>query len=88
MLPDALLGGDEAVTTQYLLAKYGVLLDRLALTEVLRFPTAEAFDRHVQRGHLELPIVRFPGRRGVYVLATDVARHLIKSSRGGEKSAE
>ncbi|KQW45845.1 hypothetical protein ASD88_13260 [Pelomonas sp. Root662] len=75
---------DDAVIAQFLLEKYGSLLGRQALAEVLRFPTPEAFDRHLQRGHLDLPVVKFQGRRGVYVLATDVARYLVRSSRSGE----
>jgi hypothetical protein len=52
------------------------LLGRDAMAEVLHFPTAEAFDRHVQRGHLPIPLVHLRGRRGVFLLATDVARYL------------
>ncbi|WP_457325446.1 hypothetical protein [Roseateles sp. P5_E11] len=76
-------GADDSVIVQHLMAKYGPVLGRLALTEVLQFPSAEAFDRHCQRGRLEMPVMKFQGRRGVYVLATDVARYLVKSSRGG-----
>lgn len=77
-------GVDDDVIAQYLMTKYGPVLGRLALAEVLQFPSAEAFDRHCQRGHLEVPIMKFPGRRGVYVLATDVARYLVRSSRSGQ----
>lgn len=77
---EALRTQDDAVITKYLMDRYGVLLGRKALAEVLQFPTADAFDRHVQRKHFELPVLRFSGRRGVFVLATDVARYLVKSS--------
>jgi hypothetical protein len=83
---DVLTGVDDDVIARHLMDKYGLLLGRQALAEVLKFPTADAFDRYFQRGHLELPVLRFPGRRGVYVLATDVAHYLVKSSRG-EKQA-
>lgn len=85
--PDAICTTDEAVMTKYLMDRYGPLLGREALAELLRFPSADAFDRHVQRGHLLLPIARFPGRRGVYALATDVARYLINSSSGSKEAA-
>jgi hypothetical protein len=81
---EELAGADDGVITQHLMAKYGPMLGRLALAEVLQFPSAEAFDRHCQRGHLEMPVMKFPGRRGVFVLATDVARYLVRSSRGGQ----
>lgn len=81
-------GKDEAVIAEHLIARYGLLLGRQALTEVLQFPSADAFDRHVQRGHLEeLVTARFPGRRGVYALATEVARYLIKHSGPGTKQS-
>jgi len=80
--------GDETFIAQHLIARYGLLLGRQALTEVLQFPSADAFDRHVQRGHLEeLVTTRLPGRRGVYALAIEVARYLVKHSGTGAKQS-
>ena len=64
--------------TQYLVARYGLVLGRQELAEVLQFPTADAFDRSFQRGHLQMSALRFPGRRGIYVLAEEVARYLAR----------
>lgn len=80
--------GDETFIAQHLIERYGLLLGRQALTEVLQFPSADAFDRHVQRGHLEeLVTTRLPGRRGVYALAIEVARYLVKYSGTGAKQS-
>lgn len=75
---------DVEAIENFLMSKYGVLLGREAMAEVLHFPTPEAFDRHVQRGHLPIKVVQLNGRRGVFVLATDVARYLCcrANSRG------
>lgn len=64
--------------------RYGPLLGREELTKVLGFPSVEAFDRYVQRGHLSLRLVRMPNRRGVFALGPDVAAYLVKVSQDGE----
>jgi hypothetical protein len=63
---------------RHLMEKYGPLLDRDALVEVLRFPTAGAFDRFRQRGLLQLRLVRVPNRTGVFASAHDTANHLVR----------
>lgn len=62
---------------RHLMEKYGPLLDRDALVEVLRFPTAGAFDRFRQRGLLQLRLIRVPNRTGVFASAHDAAKHLV-----------
>lgn len=68
----------------HLLERYGPLLGRTELVKVLGFPSGEAFDRYLQRGHLTLKLVRPPNRRGVFALAPDVAEYLVDISRGEE----
>lgn len=51
-----------------------------ALTEVLGYPSSDAFERSVQRGHLALRVMRLPGRRGLFALATEVAAYLMEVS--------
>ena len=63
------------------MGRYGPLLTRDDLVKVLGFPTAAAFDRYWQRGHLELELVRPPNRRGVFAHARDVARYLVEIPR-------
>lgn len=63
---------------RHLMEKYGPLLDRDALVEVLRFPTAGAFDRFRQRGLLQLRLVRVPNRTGVFASAHHTAKHLVE----------
>ncbi|MFT7776614.1 hypothetical protein [Roseateles sp.] len=74
----------ERDVAAHLMQQYGPLLGRDALTKVLGFPSVEAFDRYVQRGHLALRLARPPNRRGVFALAPDVARYLMKISRDGD----
>jgi hypothetical protein len=62
---------------QHLLAQYGPLLDMKALTKVLRFPSVGALDQCIRRGHLGLPLRRFPHRRGLFALASDVHTYLL-----------
>lgn len=61
----------------HLLKFYGPLLDMEALAQVLRYPSTGALERSLQRGHLQLSIVRVPHRRGSFALATDVANFLM-----------
>lgn len=79
-VPGDLHDPDVEAVGQFLMEKYGVLLGRKALAEVLHFPTVEAFDRHVQRGRLGLKTVQLEGRRGVYAMAIDVARYLCREA--------
>lgn len=81
----------EVEITAHLMSAYGPLLTRDALVKVLGFPTAAAFDRYWQRGHLELKLVRPPNRRGVFAHARDVAQYLVEipgESAGYERERE
>jgi len=62
---------------QHLLMQYGPLLDMRALTKVLQFPSVGALDQCIRRGHLDLPLRRFPHRRGLFALAQDVHAYLL-----------
>jgi hypothetical protein len=64
----------------FLLDRYGPLLDREAIRQVLGFPTPEALERHMQRGHLKLKLVHMPHRRGFFALVPDVVNYLMESS--------
>ncbi len=90
---DLVMREDELKT--FLLAQYGPLLTRDDLVKVLGFPSGAAFDRYWQRGRLELNLARPPKRRGVFALASDVARYLVRLPRdnagyqhGGKASSE
>jgi hypothetical protein len=73
----------EREISAFLLERYGPLLGREELAKVLGFPSVEAFDRYVQRGHLDLKLVRMPNRRGHFALGTEVAAYLVRSSLDG-----
>ena len=60
----------------YLLTRYGPVLDNKAIVEVLRFPTVTALERSFQRGNLTLQFMPLVHRRGMFVLAHEMARYL------------
>ncbi len=68
----------EAQIGFFLMHRYGPMLTRDQLVSVLGFPSSEAFERAVQRGSLNLNVVRIPNRRGMYALAPDVAKYLVE----------
>jgi hypothetical protein len=74
------------LVARHLLEAHGPLLSVEALAQVLRYPSKGALERSLQRGHLPLPLVRVPHRRGSFALATEVARFLmsLESSRPTE----
>lgn len=74
---------EVADVTRHLLQKYGPLLDRDALVEVLRFQSAGAFDRYRQRGLLNLRLARARKRTGVFASAHDTAMHVVQLTWSG-----
>ena len=74
--------------TTFLMERYGPLLDRDTLVNVLGFPNRSAFDRYRQRGLLSLRFVRMPNRVGVFALASDTASHLVKAARSEQSDRD
>jgi hypothetical protein len=68
----------EAQVLEHLLTKYGPVLSHEDLRQLLRFPSAEAFDRYVARGCLGFELLQLPRRRGRFALASEVARFLYQ----------
>jgi len=64
--------------TRLLIRDYGMCIGGENLRRLLGFKSARAFGHAVRRGHLSLNFFKFPGRRGRYVLATDVAEWISK----------
>lgn len=68
----------EFSTAQFLMGRYGPLLDAKALAEVLHYSSQLALERSMQRGHVKLRTFHLPGRRGVFSHAQEVASYITK----------
>lgn len=68
----------EADLKHFLLEKYGPLISSERLWQILEFRSKDAFERSFQRGRLDLPLFRPPGREGLFVLTPHLATHLVK----------
>lgn len=68
----------EQSTAEFLMTRYGPLLDAKALIEVLHYSGQLALERSIQRGHLKVRTFHLSGRRGVFAHAKDVARYIAK----------
>ncbi|MEO3690044.1 hypothetical protein [Roseateles paludis] len=55
---------------------YGPLLTREQLVQLLGFRTGEAFDRSVERGQLDLKVIRIPHRQGLFCRTSDLIDYL------------
>lgn len=75
-------------TAEYLMERYGPLLNANDLAEVLRFSGTLALDRSIQRGHLSLKTFHMQGRRGVFAHANDVAAYIAKQMEAADTSAD
>lgn len=65
----------------HLLHTYGPVISSDKLWQILSFKSRQAFDRSVQRNRTTLPLFRPEGRDGVFVLAPDLAEHLVTLSQ-------
>lgn len=70
----------ERSIADHLMGRYGPVLDIGALVETLKFPSKDALERSLERGHLRLAITDMPNRRGKFALAQNVARYLVEIS--------
>ena len=71
----------------FLLESYGPMVNTEGLVKVLNFKNRAALDRSVQRGHVDIKLVRIKDRRGYFALTSDLADYLVKLSGGGILSA-
>lgn len=70
----------ERSIADHLMCRYGPVLNIGALVETLKFPSKDALERSLERGHLRLAITDMPNRRGKFALAQNVARYLVEMS--------
>lgn len=80
----------ERSIAEHLMGRYGPVLDVDALVATLKFPSRDALERSLERGHLQLAITTMPNRRGKFALAQNVARYLVERStdKDFQESAE
>lgn len=80
----------ERSIAAHLMDRYGPVLDINALVATLKFPSKDALERSLERGHLRLAITDMPSRRGKFALAQNVARYLVERSadKDFQESAE
>lgn len=71
----------ERSVAAHLLERFGPMLTFAQVAEVLDYPSADALERSVQRGHVELMTLKLPHRRGTFMLAHDLAHHLAALER-------
>lgn len=71
----------ERSIAAHLLGRFGPVVTLAQVAEVLAYPSADALERSVQRGHIELLTLKLPHRRGTFVLAHDLAHHLAVAER-------
>ena len=69
----------ERSIAEHLMARYGPVLDSDAMAETLRFPSRDALERSLERGHLQIALIKMPNRRGKFALAQSVAGYLVQS---------
>jgi hypothetical protein len=72
----------------FLLGRYGPLMEARDIVQVLRFNSVDALERSWQRGRLNLNLQRLPGRRGLFVVTTDLVSYLVSISKSGEEPHE
>jgi hypothetical protein len=75
------IGKKQEQITLHLLETYGPVIGGDKLWEILNYKSRQAFDRSVQRKRTALPLFRPEGRDGVFVLAPDLAEHLVTLSQ-------
>lgn len=67
--------------TGLIMKQYGICVGGEDLRQLLGFKNARAFAQSVRRGHLRLNFLQLPGRRGRFVLATEIAQWLEERGR-------
>lgn len=71
----------ERSIAAHLLERFGPMLTFPQVAEVLDYPSADALERSIQRGHIELMTLKLPHRRGTFMLAHDLAHYLAAIER-------
>lgn len=75
------IGKKQEQISLHLLQTYGPIIGGDKLWQILSYKSRQAFDRSVQRKRTALPLFRPEGRDGVFVLAPDLAEHLVMLSQ-------
>lgn len=78
---------DLGQLTSLLIERYGVLISRDGVREVLGYPSLSALDQSARRGHLGFSFFTLPRRRGRYALASDVASYVLSAAHPKRSSS-
>lgn len=81
--PDAAQKLHEKLTA-HLLDRHGPIIGTGDLWQILKYRSKDAFERSYQRGKVDLPFFKLPGRDGLFVLAPVLAEQVIKLSTDGQ----
>lgn len=65
-----------------LFTRYGPMLGGSDLSDVLGYPSKEAFRQALSRGQQPVPVFNLPQRRGKFALVKDVAAWLVLCREG------
>ncbi|QSI33252.1 hypothetical protein GNX71_28260 [Variovorax sp. RKNM96] len=76
MASDVASATTQRLVTEFLMDRYGPVLDMTALAKVLKYRTVAALEQSILRGNLPIAILKLQHRRGTYFLAEEVARFL------------
>lgn len=73
----------EAELSKHLLDRHGPVIGADKIWQILEFKTKDSFDRSFQRGRVDLPLFKIPGRDGLFVLAPALAQQIVKLATVG-----
>lgn len=74
----------EAELSRHLLERHGPVIGADKIWQILEFKTKDSFERSFQRGRVDLPLFKIPGRDGLFVLAPALARQIVKLAIAGQ----
>jgi len=85
---EAARANTQRVVMEFLMDRYGPVLDMTALAKVLKYRTVAALEQSILRGNLPIATLRLQHRRGTYFLAEEVARFLAVTQHSTSTSPE
>ncbi len=74
----------ETELSKHLLERHGPVIGADKIWQILEFKTKDSFERSYQRGRVDLPLFKIPGRDGLFVLAPALARQIVRLAVAGQ----
>lgn len=78
MTPKATTVEGNTLRNEFLRNKYGDLLSLEDIATILKYPSVTAIKRAHKRGTLPVKLFKFPNRRKLFTVVTEVSRALDK----------